>query len=396
MKRGLTSAAIHALEDLESSRVINGLLRGSIFNPNLNGPNHHENWQSFGEMEWYLTCRQISHAADILNTYCQSVLADIIEVDENVWDVVRPMLPKKSRERDVAVDLLRKQDARDMKSIRELFRDELKVFWNPQIDLIVTLRNKIVHQDGFDPEAEVVAEIARCAESKTLIPPVEFLNDEIPIGIDDRCRLVIDARAGLWASSHTSNNIHMMDQNISYRFKVATRRWVPRGRSFSFGAQPPGNFFPGIPLPVASPEIPKSKPAPRLPPFHHYNYETMANPKEVECAQTWHRVRSEIDQFVRDYCAELDVEIRGLNPSVAGSILSHTIQGHDHHLGYSLARLGEDRKLIELGIRLRQRNFEPFITVWSDKTQMMDFDECALTEAVKEEIRKGVDRVVSG
>jgi hypothetical protein len=107
-------------------------------------------------------------------------------------------------------------------------------------------------------------------------------------------------------------------------------------------------------------------------------------------------VRSEIDQFVRDYCAELGVEIRGLNPSLAGSILCHTIQGHDHHLGYSLATPGEDRKLIELGIRLRQRNFEPFITVWSDKTQMLDFDVCALTEGVKEEIRKGVDRVVSG
>ena len=125
-------------------------------------------------MEWYLTCRQISHAADILNTYCQSVLADIIEVDENVWDVVRPMLPKKSRERDAAVDLLRKQDARDMKSIRELFRDELKVFWNPQIDLIVTLRNKIVHQDGFVPEAEVVPPATGADESRDPHPQPEL------------------------------------------------------------------------------------------------------------------------------------------------------------------------------------------------------------------------------
>jgi hypothetical protein len=347
-------------------------------------------------MEWYLTCRQISHAADVLNAYCQSVLADIIDADDDVWDVVRLMLPKKSRERDTAVALLRKQDARDMKSIRELFRDELNVFWNPQIDLIVMLRNKIVHQGGFDPEGDVTAEIARCAESKTLIPPVEFINDEIPIGIDDACRLVIDARAGLWATSHTSNNIHMMDQNIFSRFTIPTRRWVPRRKSFSFGSRPPGNFLPGIPLPINSTEIPESRPTPDLTPFHHYDYEAMADPKEVDCAQTWHRVRIQIDQFVRDYCYELGVEISELNGCLAGSPLSHTIRGHDHHLGYRLAMPGEDRRPIDLGVRLRQRNFEPFITIWSDKTQMVDFDECALSEAVKETIRKGVDRVISG
>jgi hypothetical protein len=122
----------------------------------------------------------------------------------------------------------------------------------------------------------------------------------------------------------------------------------------------------------------------------------MADPKEVDCAQTWHRVRIQIDQFVRDYCYELGVEISELNGCLAGSPLSHTIRGHDHHLGYRLAMPGEDRRPIDLGVRLRQRNFEPFITIWSDKTQMVDFDECALSEAVKETIRKGVDRVISG
>jgi hypothetical protein len=283
-----------------------------------------------------------------------------------------------------------------MKSIRELFRDELKVLWNPQIDLIVTLRNKIVHQSGLDPEGEVAVEMARCEKGKTLIPPVEFLSDEIPIGIDENRRLVINARAGLWATSHTSNNIHLMDQNISFRFKVPTRRWVPKGRSFSFGSQARGNFLPGIPLPVDGPEIPESQPAPDLPPFHPYDYEAMADPREVECAQTWQRVRVEIDQFVQDYCDELGVEIREPKRCLAGSPLSHTIRGHDHHLGYRLAMPGADRTPIDLGIRLRQRNFDPFITVWSDKTQMVDFDECALSEAVKEEIRKGIDRVVSG
>lgn len=394
MKRGLTSSAIHALEELDSSRIINGLVRGPICDPGLAVSGHHENWRFFGEMEWYLTCRQISHAADMLNAYCQSVLADVIEVDHDVWRAVSSILPKKSRERSSAVELLRKQDARDMKSIRELFRDELRVFWNPQIDLIVTLRNKIVHQDGFDHEGEVANAIARCAESKTLIPPVEFLDDVIPAGIDDSGRLLIDARTGLWATSHTINNIHMMDQNISFRFGVATRRWVPRRRSFSFGSRPPVQFFPGIPLPVTSPETPELQPAPDLPPFHQY--EAMTDTREVECVQTWHRVRSEIDQFVRDYCDELGIEIRGLNCTLAGSVLSHTIRGHDHHLGYRLAMPGQTHNPIDLGIRLRQRNFEPFLTIWSDKSQMIDFDECALTEGVKEEIRNGMDRVIGG
>jgi hypothetical protein len=122
----------------------------------------------------------------------------------------------------------------------------------------------------------------------------------------------------------------------------------------------------------------------------------MSDPREVECAQTWRRVRSEIDQFVRDYCDELSVEIRALNCTLAGSILSHTIRGHDHHLDYCLAAPGQTNSPINLGIRLRQRNFEPFLTVWSDKSQMIDFDECALSETVEEEIRKGIDRVIGG
>lgn len=371
------------------------MVRGSICDPGLAGSGHHENWQFFGEMEWYLTCRQISHSADVLNAYCQSVLADIIEVDDGAWDLAKETLGWKKLERNEASARLRKQRGPDG-SIRTLMSEKLSVFWNPQIDLIVTLRNKIVHQGGYDPEGEVAAAISSCAASKTLIPPVEFLGDEIPVGIDDAGRLVIDARTGLWATSHTSNNIHMMDQNISFRFSIPTRRWVPKRRSFSFGSRPPGNFLPGIPLPVASPEIPESPPAPDLPPFHLYDYEAMADPKEIECAQTWQRVRGEIDEFVRDYCEELGVEIRGLNGCLAGSPMSHTIRGHDHHLGYRLAMPGEDRKSVDLGIRLRQRSFEPFITLWSDKTKMVDFDECALSEAVKEEIRKGVDRVVRG
>ena len=396
VKRGLTTAAIHALEELDSSRVINGLLRGAICDSSLDGPSHHVNWKSFREMEWYLTCRQISNSADVFNAYCQSVLADIMEVDHCAWNKVKSILPKKSRERDAAVELLRKQDARDMKSIRELFQEEFKVFWNPQIDLIVTLRNKIVHQGGFDHEGEVTAEMKRCAASKTLIPPVEFLDDEIPIGIDDAGRLVIDARAGLWATSHTSNNIHMMDKNITFRFKVPTRRWVPRTRSFSFGSRPAGNFLPGVPLSVAGPEIAEPQPASELPAFYQYDYKAMPDPKEIECAKTWRRVRSEIDQFVRDYCGELGVEICGQNHSLAGSIHSHTICGHDFHLGYRLKSSGDNRIPLEIGIRLRQRNFEPFITLWSDKAQMVDFDECILSEAVMEEIRKAIDRVISG
>ncbi len=109
MSGELTEHAIRTIEGLSSSWFINWILRGSIHDPALGGSEHHQNWRVFGAMEWYLSERQISHAGDSLNTYCQLILAEILQRSEPAWDEVKSVLQKtgsKTREKAGAFNLL--------------------------------------------------------------------------------------------------------------------------------------------------------------------------------------------------------------------------------------------------------------------------------------------------
>ena len=122
----------------------------------------------------------------------------------------------------------------------------------------------------------------------------------------------------------------------------------------------------------------------------------MSNPEEITCAAIWKKVRAEIYNFVQEACDVSEVEIYGVDQSVAGSMSPYTIDGHDHHLGFTLRPKGstdEDRKF--LGIRLRQESFQPFITIWGTHTQMRDFRPCELTEEVKDCLHACINHTIS-
>lgn len=152
-----------AAKELHDVDYLNGIIRGCIWDPQLGPPENHPNGNFFGEVEWYLTCRQIAHAGDTFNTYCQNILGEILSIDPTTWDIANQRLPTKSggkqkplraKSRSDAIASLFNQSESDY-GVRRVLRDVLAMDWCNEIEIICELRNKIVHQAGFDSECEV-------------------------------------------------------------------------------------------------------------------------------------------------------------------------------------------------------------------------------------------------
>lgn len=396
MSRGLSAHAIQSLDGLSSSWFINWVLRGSIHDPAMGGSDHHPNWRIFTSMEWYLTGRQIAHAGDALNTYCQLTLADILRADHSALQLVeKRLLRSKQDTREDLVERLNDCRCSDGDA-RAAIRDDIDAYWSPESDLIIEMRNKIVHQGGFDTAGDVQREIQKLRMSGgTVIYPTDLPLNVIPVDVGADNRLQIDAAAGFWASRHIENHIHLMDQNLTFRFNLATRRWRSKNDGYTLHSNSKGlPDPPGTPLPTNPPVFAPLPSAPELKPLTPYD--PMPDEKEVECAQTWMRSHSEIHEFVTSYCKESGVHIRSQNSGRCGSMRSHTLSGHDMRLDYGMVKSDSDGSRQEdLGIRLRQRNFEPFVTIWSTNSQMQDFELRELSEQIKEFLRGCIDRALT-
>jgi hypothetical protein len=390
MSKGSTIHASSALNALHASEFLNFIIRGSICDPALGGSTQHPNAAFFGDVEWYLTCRQIAYAGDILNTYCQSVLADILDCDAQTWPKVESYLRAKTREK--AVDSLRVQREPDG-SVRQALREGLPTPWCGELEIIAELRNRIVHQAGTDPEGKLPKVISEFPPGKSLIPPAALDPADFPVAWDANGRLLLDARTGYWATQHVIHNIHLLDREFRHRFQLSCNGGPIRKIGFTVGANSHAlRFLPGTPLPV------KPKPPLRpavsalLPPPHEYT--DMSNQDEIECSAAWSRVRSEIHTFIAEQCSCFGVEICGLETTLSGSVLPHTIAGHDQHLGLDLRPLGGKSKSVYVGIRFRQAKFKPFVTVWGTHAQMCDFS-CELNDQLRDYLRECVCHTLS-
>lgn len=392
MSKGNSIPASDAMNALHPVGFLNSVIRGAICDPALGSAENHPNAPFFADVEWYLTCRQVAHAGDTFNTYCQKILAEILEADPTVWALVGKSLRGKTCEAAIANLKIQKEiDG----SVREVLRDSLSAAWCGEMEIISELRNRIVHQEGFDPEGKIDKVILAFPPGKQLIYPSGLDQSIFPVAVDQSGRLQIDARTGYWATQHVTHHIHMLDQTLCHRFGLSRRRKPTRKVGFQVKKDSTAfAFFPDKPLPVPPKILETPSRVFELSPFPEYRL--MANSEEIACAATWRKVRGEIHEFVQQCCDDSEVEICGLEPSLAGSIRSHTIDGHDHHLGFNLRPKGKlDGNSKFLGIRLRQEKFQPFITAWGTHSQMRDFRPCELTEELKEYLHDGINHTIS-
>lgn len=361
---------------------LNGIIRGCIWDPNLGAGNQHPNARFFSDVEWYLTCRQITHAGDIFNTYCQNILAEILEADATQWEKTKEKLSHKNRE--AAIKSLRSQRESD-RGVREVLRDSLGVAWCNEIEIICKLRNKVVHQAGLDSKGEVIATAKKFPPGEYRLRPTDLDPQEFPVACTPEGKLQIDARSAHWATRWVEHHIHLMDQNICHRFELERKRRPAPSHSFQMreGAHPQ-LLLPGTPLPKA-PAPPAPIPAPPLPELP--NLEPVVSPEEATCAKIWHELQQNLDAFVREICEAYEIQIKDQERRPAGQLLPHTLSNHDIHLGYKLSPADSiSERHNHLGIRIRQINFEPFVTIWSTKTVMRDFTDATRLEEMKDEL----------
>ena len=384
----LSIHAIHALERLSESWFINWMVRGSIHDPSMGGTEHHPNWRFFGAMESYLSVQQVCHAADTLNSYCESILGDILHANPTEWGSVKAYL--KRPDVTSAVERLR---AHRQSGVREALRDGIGSFWSPESDVICVLRNKLVHQRGHDPQREVENEIKQKNGQWCIVYPVDLPENVIPIAYNGDT-LVVDAKTGHWACRHVQNHIHLMDQNLCARFALIRERYRPKSLKFSGVSR-----HQGFPLPPGTP-LPSLRPAPNaestpLTPSISPDYTMITSEKEIACAQARMRMREQFDALVRKYCENAGITIVGISGGMPGSVLSHTIRGHDLSLIYELRPTDNSHdKKEDIEIRIREIDFEPLITIFGISSQMRDFKTSSLTDEAIEYLKACIDNAL--
>jgi len=236
MSKGHSIHAQRALEDLHEAYFINWFIRSDASQVDASCPPGHSNQAYNAKMESYLGRLQVCHAADVLNSYCQSILGEILKRDAGVYAAIAKFFPReKPEELPERLFMHRASDNR----ARQVLRDELQAYWSPESDVVVTLRNKFVHQSGCDPEREVDAVIRSKGNQWCIIPPTEIQVGVIPVRYSADHWLESDLHLGKWAGLHVRSHIDFMDQNLCTRFDLPRNLWRSQSVKRKYGSVNP-------------------------------------------------------------------------------------------------------------------------------------------------------------
>ena len=87
----------------------------------------------------------------------------------------------------------------------------------------------------------------------------------------------------------------------------------------------------------------------------------------------------------------------GKHAGCPGTVHGHTIRGHEQSLEYTLvpedSTDSHSRKMV--CVRIRQKDFKSFITLWGTDSLMQDFSAAEINDEIREYLRDLVDRVVT-
>jgi hypothetical protein len=408
MTTPLSQHAHRALESLQQSWAVNKFIhsdavRNDAHCPSPGNPNERFN----GLREYYLGSLQVCHAADALNSYCQSILAEIIKTDAQAWaDFDATIDPGKRIKREAMIANLLSHRERDG-AIRAHLRDVIQCYWPFESDVITCLRNKFVHQNGHDPKRSVEALIASkkrpwcviCVDAKQGADEVRYFDAEW---------LDADVKLGEWACAHFRTHIHSMDQNLCYRFKLPRDRSLSRPISRQLGSLPtprrPMNpQFGGLSVNLASTTA--DMPSNQQP--TGTTAEKKAEPKvrrliarktkeETDCELAWHDLKDAIFQFIKEYTKKIGVAIRSQHGGGIGN-WAHSVRGLELCLDYEMGPEVADHFSTSdfIGIRLRERDLVPYVTIWSRRSQMRDFVTPKINPEIQNYLMDVIDKVIT-
>lgn len=401
--------AQRALERLHESWVVNQFIHSDAVRNDAHCPSPSNPNQKFNESrEYYLGSLQVCHAGDTLNSYCQSIMGEIIKIGDTAWtnfDATIKLPAKLSREVMTAKLLLHHGGDG---AIRAHLRDSVQCYWPFESEVIALLRNKFVHRNGLDPDRAVEKLIASkklswcviCVDAKPGADAVRYFDSEW---------LDADVTLGQWACAHVRTHIDMMDQNLCHRFGLRRERWRPRPISRQLGSLPiprkvvvsansPTStkpVFPQIATAVSDKSLSQSGAAKTEAPTLR-RLLARSTPEESQCEVAWHDLKDAIFAFIKQYVQEAGVSVTGQYGGGAGN-WAFSVRGLEMILEYDMAPGDGDpfSTTDRICIRFRERNLVPYVTIWSRRCPMKDFVTPVMNSEIEKYLKDIVDKVVT-
>lgn len=400
MSKGNSIHAQRALDELHEAYSINQFIRSDASRVDASCPPGHSNHTYNAKMESYLGRLQVCHAADVLNSYCQSILGEILKRDSGAYEVVGKFFPReKSGELSERLFLHRASDH----GARRAIRDGFHTYWSPESDVIVILRNKFVHQSGYDPTREVEAEIRSKGNQWCIIPPTEIQPGVIPVKYSSDHWLESDLELGSWAGLHVRSHIHFMDGELCKRFDLPRNLWRSRSMKRQYGTSSP-SVRPSLqqtsqPLQMSESDKPLESHSvnPQIYSTSPYPMPTRPTQKEIDCSHFMRNTFSSFGQMGMDYAKQIGANFISSGGGMPGVILNHTIRGHDLEWEIELKSSGDSTEKSEfIRFRMRESDFNPFLTIWGTSSQMKDFQKDDIPEKAKRYLEECIERTFTG
>jgi len=185
----------------------------------------------------FLGILQFCRSVDLYNWYCcQALRLALSSNPKPVLNIIRKkggrvaktILKADKMKRDVAAEVIREFLADRYKGdrmIREIIHLDLNVTQNPEVELICTCRNVLVHKRGHDEFGEIKEGIQKLGSKRAFIGAQWYPTGHMPIALDNRDYLVIDAAVGNWVVELMHQQIFAMDQNFAHVYKLPRKNW---------------------------------------------------------------------------------------------------------------------------------------------------------------------------
>lgn len=194
----------------------------------------------------FLGVLQLCRAVGIYNWYCREALKLALSANPKpVIDIVRSKTGRISetiaradrKRQDAAAEIISeflKDKYRGDRVIRETVHRDLDVMQNPEIELLCTCRNVVVHKHGHDEFGEIAKGIQELGSRRALIGAQWYPIDHMPIAFDKENNLIINEGVGNRAAELFQQQIFMMDQNFANVYKLPRKTWdrTKIGRTF--------------------------------------------------------------------------------------------------------------------------------------------------------------------
>jgi hypothetical protein len=189
---------------------------------------------------------QLCRAVDIYNWYCRESLklalssnpkSVVDEIGKQDSKIAKTIAKTQKQGKDAAVEIIKEFLSDRYKGdriIRKAIHRDLGVMQNPEIELLCTCRNVLVHKRGCDEFGEIAEEIRKLGSGRATFGAQSFPLDHMPIAINGENYLIINEAVGHWAVELFEQQIFMMDQNFAHIYKLPRKIWERRhiGRKF--------------------------------------------------------------------------------------------------------------------------------------------------------------------